>query len=151
MFKIESLIKLAINGAGLPERVFLAKTGKSAVDINYLVTPNLLIPIIISITNIKHHQMFSDVLIHVENGIIIDNDVLSGMKITGDLNLRETSYPLGFILVSLTSTIVSLKNTIENGMVSDFISEWKSNAVALGKDGDVLQIDQYKKFKIPRH
>ncbi|MGR5365656.1 hypothetical protein [Photobacterium damselae] len=151
MFKIESLIKLAINGAGLPERVFLAKTGKSAVDINYLVTPNLLIPIIISITNIKHHQMFGDVLIHVENGIIIDNDVLSGMKITGDLNLRETSYPLGFILISLTSTIVSLKNTIENGMISDFISEWKSNAVVLGTDGHVLQIDQYKKFKIPRH
>lgn len=151
MFKIESLIKLAVDGAGLPERVFLAKTGKSAVDINYLITPNLLMPIIIAITNIKHYQMFGDELINIENGIVLDGSVLSGLKITGDLNLKETNYPLGFILISITSAVISLRNTIENGLISEFITNWKSATLKLGDDGSVLAIEQYKNIKIPKY
>ena len=149
MLKIESLIKLAIDGAGIPSRIFLAKTGKSAVDINYLITPNLLIPIIIATTNIRHHQMFGDELIVVEGGIKADNSALSGLIIAGDLILKETNYPLGFILISLTSTISSIKKTFENGDISDFIAKWKAIIPSIGNDGDVLRLDKYKNLIIP--
>ena len=149
MKKIESLIKLAAKGADIPKRVFLAKTGKGAVDIDYLITPNLLIPVIIMITNIKHHQMFGDELITIKGGIICDETVLSGVKIIDDISLADTNYPLGFILISLTSTFVDLKKYIENGLVSDFIKEWKKNTANLKKDTG-LKISNYANFKVPR-
>ena len=148
MNKIESLIKLAVKGAAVSERVFLAPTGKSAVDINYIITSSLLIPVVIMITNIKHYQMFGDELIVVKDGVQKDPSALCGLSIKGDILLSHTSYPLGFLLVSLTSTLVGLKQTLEDGSISEYINEWKKNSVPL-EDNVKLTTKDYIDFKIP--
>lgn len=131
----------AAKGAGIPEKIENPAGG--GLVLKFLISGRLLIPLAIMITNINHYRAFGKQLIHIEGGILPDPDVPFGCRIDGDIDLESTEYPIGYILIALTSTFKQMKPYILNGQIDEISLLWKAEVEDASKGKNSLTPKDY--------
>ncbi|MCY9866145.1 hypothetical protein OTK49_26770 [Vibrio coralliirubri] len=141
MDKIKDLMTQAAKGAGIPDKIE-NPTGGSFI-LKLLISGRLLIPLALMITNTNHYRAFGKQLIHVEGGLLPDADVPFGCRIDGDIDLELTEYPIGYILIALTSTFHQMKPFILNGQIEEITILWKAEVEAASQGKSTLHPKDY--------
>ena len=140
MDKIKDLMMQAAKGSGLPEKINY-KTG--GLLLKYLISGRLLIPLAVMITNINHYRAFGRQLIYIDGGVTADPKMPFGIEIIGDIDLNQTDYPIGYILIALTSTFHELKPYILNQRIDEISLSWKAEIKKITKKQNELQLIDY--------
>ncbi|ELP5898563.1 hypothetical protein QTV49_000437 [Vibrio vulnificus] len=141
MEKIKDLMMRSAKGAGIPDKIELPQG--SGMRLRFLMSGRLMMPLVIMLTNINHYRAFGKELIHIEGGVIPDVDLPFGCRIEGDIDLNLTAYPIGYILIAITSTFNDLKPYILNGKIDELTLLWKNKVEKASRGKKILGIKDY--------
>ncbi|PSV01196.1 hypothetical protein [Photobacterium kishitanii] len=123
MEMITSLIETAAAGVGMPHSI---KVSSGSISVSHLFNPRILIPLIVVVSNSTNYKSFGKELIKIKGGIIRDSSLPFGLRINDDLDLDRLEYPLGFLLLSLTHAMSTVKPILEKGMLDPLAAHCQS-------------------------